>query len=127
MLASDFLMMSFITTFQTNWFSMLVQYILELIHSKPWKLTWKLINFVAIQLFGPFGSIGDGNLVRRETSLIGARSFTDELALKMGRVSAPESLLQTQALDTSCELPSGGRWCTARSGGKEIAFKRSWA
>jgi len=63
-------------------------------------------------------SVGDGNLVRRETSLIGARSFTDELALRMDHISAPGSLLQTQAFDTSCELPSGAQWCTARSGGK---------
>merc|ERR1719253_652739 len=62
--------------------------------------------------------VGDGNLVRRGTPLIGARSFTDELALKMDHIAAPGSLLQTQAFDTSCELPSGGRWCTARSGGK---------
>jgi len=60
----------------------------------------------------------DGSLARRETLPTGARSFTDELALLQGHASAPSSLLQAESLDTSCELPSGGRWCTARSGGK---------
>lgn len=60
----------------------------------------------------------NGNPARKETLPTGARSYTDELALLQGHVSAPSSLLQAASLDSACELPAGGRWCTARSGGK---------
>jgi len=75
-----------------------------------------------IQSHGVSSIVKGRHKVRTSAALNGVLSFTDGLALEAlpGAPDqvAPASFMRKEADEPTCNLPEGGRWCTARSGDK---------